>query len=258
MTPPPLVRDAVAAAAPAAAWEPLAPTSTAGGRVWRVGPVHVKLVPTGSPGPGAGDEAQRLTWLQGRAGGPAVLAVDTDERGGWLVTRTIGGVPAHLAERHGDVERVVLAVARTLRQLHELPVADCPFDAGWDVLDAEVARSLDAGLIDTADLGPPFYRYDAARLVELWRQGRPAGPQEQVVVHGDPSLPNVIVDPRAGAGLVDAGRLGVGDRHLDLAVVHASIQRNLGPQAVFAFYDAYGTDPDLVRLEHYRLGALLR
>lgn len=256
--PAPVPPAAVLAAVGDARWEPTEPTNPEGGSVWWVAAHHVKFVPAGSLEPSATDEADRLIWLADRAPVPEVVATASDQTGSWLVTRTAAGTPAHRGELHADVGAVVHAVATGLRRLHDLPVADCPFDAGWDRLDADVARSLAAGRIEPASLDAPFDRYDAARLVELWRQGRPDRPEDRVVLHGDPSLPNLLVDGSALVGLVDVGRLGVGDRHLDLAVVHLSLHRNLGPNAVFAFYDAYGLDPDLVRLEHYRLGTILR
>jgi aminoglycoside phosphotransferase len=45
------------------------------------------------------------------------------------------------------------------------------------------------------------------------------------------------------------GSLIVADRHLDLAIAHLSVGAVLGQEAVFGFYDAYGRDPDLIRLD---------
>lgn len=252
-TPPPSVLDEVGPHP----WVALEPTNPTGSKVWRVGEHHVKFQPATMPGPSVVDEAQRLDWLRPHLPAPDVRAVIEDEVGGWLVTATVVGTPAHRAELHPDVEDLVTGVADALRRLHAIPVDSCPFDAGWERLDAEVQAALAGGWIDPSAMAEPFARYDAQRLVELWRQGRPER-QDPVVLHGDASLPNLLLDGDTVTGVVDVGRLGVGDRHLDLAVAQESILRNLGPHALFAFYDAYGTDPDLVRLEHYRLGALIR
>jgi aminoglycoside phosphotransferase len=47
------------------------------------------------------------------------------------------------------------------------------------------------------------------------------------------------------------------DRHFDLAVLHRSVHDLLGPEAVFRLYDAYGLEPDLIRLDHYILASHL-
>lgn len=227
-----------------------------GRALWQVGDHRVTLDVAGARGPAAADEVRRLDWLRPRLPTPQVRAFVEDEAGSWLVTTTTG-IPADRPELHGDTDRLVAAVADALRHLHALPVEECPFDAGWDQLDAQVASALSARRIDPSSLIQPFDRYEPERLVQLWRQGRPQR-EEPAVVHGNPELSNLLVDGPRLTGLLDVGRLGVGDRHLDLAIVHQSIQRHLGPHGVFAFYDAYGTDPDIVRLEHYRLAALLR
>lgn len=252
-TPPP----AVAAAVGDHRWDRVEVTSPSGSMVWRVGPRHVKHVPPGEPGPNVQAEAERLRWLRPHLPAPEVVLVSDDGDGGWLVTATLLGHPAHRVDRHPDAEVLVRSIGHALRRLHALPPSACPFDAGWDRLDEEVVANLAAGRIDTSAFDQPFCRYEADQLVELWRQGRPAE-DDAVVVHGDAALPNLLVDGSELTGFVDVGRLGVGDRHLDLAVAHRSIQRNLGPAAVFAFYDAYGTDPHLARLEHLLLGDLLR
>ncbi|MFL1381240.1 phosphotransferase, partial [Nocardiopsis protaetiae] len=79
-----------------------------------------------------------------------------------------------------------------------------------------------------------------------------------VLLHGDYCLPNVLVDGGGGWSLIDLGRVGVGDRHLDLADMTGSMLSDLnpsfGPRDAEAFLDAYGrdlVDPEL--LELYRV-----
>jgi kanamycin kinase len=80
-----------------------------------------------------------------------------------------------------------------------------------------------------------------------------------VVVHGDPSLNNLLVDPGGAKPVtfIDVGRAGRADRHLDLAV----FLRGLGdhwhdranPDLADRFIDRYGLAPDEDRLAWYRL-----
>ena len=76
-----------------------------------------------------------------------------------------------------------------------------------------------------------------------------------VLLHGDYCLPNVLVDGAGGWSLIDLGRVGVGDRHLDLADMTGSMLSDLnpsfGPRDAEAFLDAYGrdlVDPELLEL----------
>ena len=59
------------------------------------------------------------------------------------------------------------------------------------------------------------------------------------------------------AGIGSGGYGIVSDRHLDLAVLHHSIHTTLGAEAVFSFYEAYGSDPSLVLLDRYVIAAHL-
>jgi kanamycin kinase len=78
------------------------------------------------------------------------------------------------------------------------------------------------------------------------------------VTHGDYAAPNVFIDPETlrFAGLLDLGRLGYGDRYIDLALMFKSLRGSLNPQyggppAARRFVELYGGDPDDPRIEHY-------
>ncbi len=119
---------------------------------------------------------------------------------------------------------------------------------------AEIRAGI--GALDPTILPDPYRRYEAERLLEIWLEGRP-GVEDLVLCHGRPDLDNLLVDP-APVGWVGVGRLRLADRHADLAVVQYSLHRRFGPDSVFAFYEAYGTEPDLVRLDHYLLASFLQ
>ncbi|MFZ2014334.1 MAG: phosphotransferase, partial [Nocardioides sp.] len=81
-----------------------------------------------------------------------------------------------------------------------------------------------------------------------------------VVCHGDACLPNFLADPETLeiTGMVDVGRLGVADRHLDLALAVRSISSAelnpaYGPAAAETMLAAYGRAADPWRLDFYRL-----
>lgn len=168
------------------------------------------------------------------------------------------GAPASLIDNLGSPEGVIALIGRSLRALHDTPVDAAPFPDAWPMLDAELGRRLADGAIDPTALPDPYRRYDAARLVEMWREGRPdLGDEPPVLCHGWPSLDRIIVDRTELVGFLGVDRLCVGDRHVDLAVVHQSLQDTIGGEAAFIFYDAYGIDPNVVRLDHHLFAALL-
>jgi aminoglycoside phosphotransferase len=198
-------------------------------------------------------EQARLVWLANRFPVPEIVAVD----GCWLVTTVPPGHPGNAADEAPDPGDVSRAIGAGLRRLHELPVADCPFERSWGTIVAQLQRGVEGDLVDASSLPQPYSRYEAGRLLELVQSGRPSPPDDPVVCHGSPAVTNLFVDGGALSGVVGVHRLGVADRHLDLAIVHRSISDLLGPQALYGFYEGYGQDPDLVRLDHYLLVDLL-
>lgn len=70
---------------------------------------------------------------------------------------------------------------------------------------------------------------------------RPAE-EDLVFTHGDPSLPNVILEASEltgfVTGFVDVGRAGVGDRYRDLALAARSLAYNWGEAWVPLFFEA--------------------
>jgi kanamycin kinase len=78
--------------------------------------------------------------------------------------------------------------------------------------------------------------------------------REPVVCHGDACAPNTLL--RADGGFlahVDLGALGVADRWADLAVAAWSTEWNYGVGLAPLLYESYGIDPDVERIDFYRL-----
>jgi len=192
--------------------------------------LYVKWAPAGTPLDLAA-EAERLRWAAPYTPVPPVVQHGGDDEGSWLVTRAVPGRsavdPVWLA-RPLDAVR---AVGRGLRALHDaLPVERCPFT--WSAAD-RLARAADR---------------DAAE-----RLGPPPPVDRLVVCHGDPCVPNTLLDDAGEwTAHVDLGRLGVADRWADLAVATWSTEWNYGPGYEDALLEAYGVAPDPERTAYYR------
>lgn len=243
-----------------------------GAGVWRLsgpGELYLKTAaPDGHPEPGADlrHEAARTGRLRAR-GMPAPEVVDAGAADGvtWLVTEARPG--RSLAEpwperlRAGAVE----ALARFACRLHELPVDGCPFARNLAVTVPLARAAVAAGLVDEEDFDAGRLGRSAAGLLTELERTRPAT-EDLVVCHGDLCAPNVLVDPETleVSGVVDLGRLGVADRHLDLALAHRSLgddelNPQHGRQAAEHFLHAYGAAAggdvrvDPARMEFYTL-----
>ena len=177
-------------------------------------------------------EAARTTWLHDQ-GMPAAEVVRAGADDDWhiMVTTALPGVPisaigARQGGTAGVVDRAVAALAGVLSALHDLPPATCPFARDLEVLLAGAAVAVDLGTVDAEDLDDERAGASPADLLAVAVADRPVG-EDLVVAHGDACLPNVLIDPETGevTGLVDLGRLGIADRHADLALAVRSLAR---------------------------------
>ena len=211
------------------------------------------FVKSEAPGPFAtlAEEAAAMAWLHRTSiNCPGRVAfVRTAERD-WLVSTALAG---HSFDSAIDATGAVIdAAAGLLVQLHQLDPASCPVDrrAARDV--AAARARLDAGLVDADNFDDERRGRSAAGLFDELAATLPAD-DDLVVTHGDATFANMIVRATGSAGLVDLGRLGVGDRHRDLALVLRDVAEYFGNAGVARFLARYGRPADPARLAFYTL-----
>ncbi|MFW6691400.1 APH(3'') family aminoglycoside O-phosphotransferase [Streptomyces sp. MAR4 CNX-425] len=250
-------------------WTPVT-TGESGATVLRSpdGTRYAKHVPATAPAGHAGAaalaaERDRTAWLADRPGapGPRVLDWRSDAAGARLVTAAVPGVPADQLPP-AELRACWPALAEAVRDLHALPAADCPYRRDLDGVFATARDVVARGAVNPDFLPVEQQHTPAPELLARLEPELP-GRREQaaadpVVCHGDLTLSNIVLDPhtRTVAGFVDLGRLGLADRHSDLAVLFAHA-RETWPTAAEArvremvFAARYGTAPDPDRLRFY-------
>lgn len=248
----PVLPEAFRRVLPAARWEPVT-DGESGARVWKSSRFVLKVGGRETLERPLQAEALRLRWLRGRVPVPEVVAYEVTPQAEYLAVSRLQGVPLHHPDALVHPLRVTELLARALRELHALPVRDCPFNAALSATLRQARERLEAGLVDEAD-------FDEARRgrtgADLWRellQTRPTH-EDLVVTHGDPCLPNLLLDGEYLSGFVDVGRLGLADRHADLALSFRDLTARLGPQMSNHFLDVYGRSlVDEDKLAYYAL-----
>ncbi|MFC9896263.1 phosphotransferase [Nocardia sp. NPDC127579] len=194
-------------------------------------------------GPRAAAEHDRLIWLRGRGIRlPEIAAFDSD-----VLLLADAGV-ASLA-RAAVPATVGATMGALLRRLHGIPVQECPFDGRLATTLAQARRAVCEGLVDPEDFDADNQGSTPERILARLHEQRPQE-SDLVVTHGDFTPANVL----EGAILLDVGALGVADPYRDLALAVRDLGDDFGPEAVAAFWTAYGLDsPDQRRLDYYRL-----
>lgn len=212
-------------------------------------------------GPAAAElvgEAERTAWLHGTGlPAPQVLDHGTDATGAWLLTAALPGRSLAHPWPPESLPAVAAAVAQVLRALHQL--TDCPFRRDLATVLPQAMANAEAGRVDLGDLDASRRGWSLTQLTTALQRSLPEH-EDLVVAHGDFCAPNILLDPDTCAvtGLVDLGRLGVADRHQDLALFERSVSDSLlnphlGADLAQDFLAAYGAVLDSERVAFYRL-----
>lgn len=204
-------------------------------------------------------EKERLFWLQGRLPVPQVLYYGEAHSKAYLLLSEIPGKISCAEVFKVDLPRLVKNLARSLRMIHNLPIADCPFDHRLPNVLAQAKFHIENGLVDESDFDDERVGLSAETVFQqlLTRQTSLA-PQDLVLTHGDFCLPNVLLDPFSYevTGFIDLGRAGVADRYQDLALATRSLAYNWGTEWVEMFFAEYGIPAPQInwpKVEFYRL-----
>lgn len=215
-------------------------------------PVYLKTEPLDPLGELAG-EVERLRWLasQGLAC-PDVIAHETDGEREWVLMSALPGSDLVSAKGLQPLERVRL-LANALRRLHTIDIAECPFDHRLENRIGTAKAHLLAGRVDEDDFDETRLGRPAEDLFRELVETRPSM-EDLVVTHGDACLPNFVVDGDKFSGYIDCGRLGIADRHQDIALACGSIAYNFGEELVAEFLKAYGDfEPKAEKMAYYQL-----
>ena len=249
LTLPPTLRRVL----PAARWERVTEGESGAG-VWRSTRFVVKVQPrTLYPASTLLQERGRLRWFAGRLPVPQVVAYEDDGEQEYLAMTRLPGIPMSHPDAALHPERMVNLLARALRELHALPVRDCPFNMSLGVRLKLARERVAAGVVDESDFDEERQGQSAVQVFNQLARTRPAE-EDLVVTHGDACLPNVIVQGEYVEGLIDLGRAGIADRHMDLALAWRSTRCTLGATYAGMLLDLYGRElVDEGKLAYYQL-----
>lgn len=192
-------------------------------------------------------EAQMTEYFSKKGLGARVLSYisgDSDI----MLTTAVRGEDCTYAKYLDDPRRLAGLMGEQLRALHGIDAKDCPIP---DVTSDYIARAEENYFADSYNKEhfPDSFGYKSGE--EAYRtltEGKDMLKNE-VLIHGDYCLPNIMLDDWRFCGFIDLGDAGIGDRHVDLFWGRWTIGFNLrmiGASYDKAyedrFFDAYGRD----------------
>lgn len=170
---------------------------------------------------------------------PVIRYLSTDRD--YLITAPIKGDDGLSKKYLAEPERLSEVFGQSLRLLHEADAADCPINNRMSefTLMAGTSSFLQTHLDQIAD-----YIGIANADTSLEEIAASSGLlKNDVLIHGDYCLPNIILNNWTFEGFIDVADGGLGDRHYDLAWGLWTLNWNLKSSKYGQrFLDAYGRD----------------
>lgn len=214
--------------------------------------LYLKISKTGS----LKNEALMSDYFYKKRLGPRVLNYVSGERDIMLTSAIIGEDCTHKAYL-SNPKRLADLMAERLWELHNLDHSDCPIkDKVGDFISA-AEENYHRDSYDKSHFPDSFGFSSGEEAYDLLSSGKGLLKNE-VLIHGDYCLPNIVLDNWRFSGFIDLDGSGVGDRHIDLFWGRWTIGFNLGLIGYSAdesfgerFLDAYGRErinPDAMRV----------
>jgi kanamycin kinase len=173
-----------------------------------------------------------------------------------MITAPLEGEDGTSEKYLAEPERLSEIFGQSLRRLHEIDISDCPVKDRMSGL-VRMAGStsfLQDHLDDTAGYIGAARADDASAEIAAMSGLL----KNDVLIHGDYCLPNIILNNWAFEGFIDVADGGAGDRHYDLAWGLWTLNWNLKtPRYGQRFLDAYGRDSGLIDKDRLRVCGLL-
>ena len=186
-------------------------------------------------------EAEMGDYFHKKGLAPRVLSYVSEDKDFLLTARAEGEDATH-ADFLADPKRLASVMGEALRALHEMRAEDCPVQDRMGEYLALADRNFSEGKFDLSLFGDRILFESAEEAYKALCEGRRLL-RNEVLLHGDYCLPNIMLKDFKITSFIDVGNGGIGDRHVDLFWGAWTLWFNLKTDAYRdRFFDAYGRD----------------
>lgn len=174
-------------------------------------------------------EYERNKWLEDKLNVPKVYYFkELDNYQYYLRERKVG-VSAH------KIENFAPLVGKNLKQIHSIDIINCPFNNNSvDNLLKIAIDKIDIILPNILEIYPEMNKKS---ILEFLKNNKPT---DTVLVHGDYSLPNILIDDNKEVSLIDLGDVSISTKYFDLYYLRKSFIRNNKIDYFNDFLESYG------------------
>ncbi len=183
-------------------------------------------------------EIERTRWLAARGlRVPALIRASDDGRRVAALMTALPGVHPQEGERPAD--ELVAVLGRALAAFHAEPAESCPFDESIATRLTRAAEAIVSGGVNPMHFAERNRAATPGQIHNRLAAIRPRS-EDTVLVHGDATFDNILIDGADRVGFIDCGHSGRGDRMLDLVTLVSDIEECFGVEWVAPFLAAYG------------------
>lgn len=178
------------------------------------------------------DEYERLTWLKAHGiNSPSVYYFNRINGVEYLLMEKILGLPAF------KYSGLCYKLGKELRKIHDLYEYNPSFtNNSTDALLKQVLIKIDSILPQIFELYPDFTKES---VIQFMIENKP---ENDVLVHGDYSLPNILVDSNENIGFIDLGDVSISSKYFDFFYFVKSLKRNKKIDELSDFMSGYGIE----------------
>ena len=176
------------------------------------------------------EEYERLTWLQDKINSPHVYYWNEKNDYKYLIMEYKKGIPAF---KYNDIG---YQLGVELKKIHNVDISQCQFNNN------SIEKLLSNCLEKIKSIFPEIkkiYRDETINsIVKFLNKNKP---KDQVLIHGDYSLPNILIDGET-YNFIDLGDASISTKYFDFYYFYRSLKINKKEYMMNEFLKGYGIE----------------
>lgn len=177
-------------------------------------------------------ECEKIKWLQGKINCPKIYYYNEIDNIGYLLIEKIDGIASF---KSNDID-LGYKLGKELRKIHSLPLENCNFTE-------RTTENMLNRFLKVIDIILPniliSYPEETKENILLFMKDNK--PTDDAVVHGDYSLPNILINKNEIA-FIDLGGLSRSTRYFDFYYFIKTLEHNKKMSQLDGFKKGYGID----------------